>query len=528
MSEIRKRKKGQVLNNNERQLILNLINYLKKKHSEKSISEVIREISKATGCSERTIYKIRKEASKGITVINNRTRLRKNENKNSRNIKYDSFIKSLIRKKIHNHFLQNISPTLNTILSLVNNDSNLPNFKRSTLHTLLKEIGFVYEQKGKKSLLTERNDLIKCRQEYLQSIQKFRNEKRWIVYTGQTIISILNNKVERKVSDNSNKKTFFSQPEDYTSACNTLNTVIINAPELVAETAVVYAIDSNAFVNNISNGFINWNEEQAEIQTVASTDTIDNIPIHKIVTKNSSENESHQITCHKESITCASQIKIKKVLDKEFHLKIIHAGSDQGFLQGAEFVCLFNRKTEETDSYEHWLVEKLLPKMPPNSVIVTDTNTLYHKKKENTIPSCSWKKEEIKNWLLSQNISIGDISHKKELLSLVKNITPLSSAKLRINEIAKEKGIEILRVPPFHYELNPLNMIWAQLKHYVKTNMKSFKIKKIKELIREGIFSINQINWINYINSVKQNENLLQIIDKQEKNKMNFCIGQNQ
>lgn len=197
MTEIQKRKKGQILNNNERQLILNLMHYLKEKNSGRSISEVIREISKATGCSERTIYKIRKEASKGIVVTANRTRLRKKENKNSRNVKYDSYVKSGIRKKVHNYFLQNIPPTLNAILCLVNNDPDLPNFKRSTLHTLLKEIGFVYEQKGKKSLLTERTDLVKSRQQYLRDIRRYRTENRWIVYTGEAVISLMKKEVKK-------------------------------------------------------------------------------------------------------------------------------------------------------------------------------------------------------------------------------------------------------------------------------------------------------------------------------------------
>lgn len=524
MSEIQKRKKGQILNNNERQLILNLMYYLKEKNSNRSISEVIREISKATGCSERTIYKIRKEASKGVIVSSNRTRLRKKENKNSRNVKYDSYVKSAIRKKIHNYFLQNIPPTLNAVLCLVNNDPDLPNFKRSTLHTLLKEIGFVYEQKGKKSLLTERNELVKSRLEYLRDIRRFKSENRWIVYTGETVISLMKKEIKEEKPDNSGS-TLKEIPEICRTAipCDTINTVVINNQDMIPSTTLVYTIDPCG-LTNLGSEPLTLN---ANIGTTLSTMecTTDNIPIHTIIADNSylltepnrfKEQEQQTEQVPDDPVTENDSSQSKSASARELRFNILHAGSDSGFLQGTEHIMLCKKKTEESDSYEEWFIEKLLPKIPPNSVVVIDNNAPYHKKKEENIPDNTWKKQQIKNWLASKNIQLNDVTQKKDLLAVVNDVRSTYSTKHKIDEVARQRGIILISLPPYHYELNPLNLIWGQIKCYVKENMKSFKIKKIKQLIREAFYTVTPVNWMNYIHHVRQMEDLLWTNDEMQ------------
>jgi hypothetical protein len=51
---------------------------------------------------------------------------------------------------VHSFFLQNIPLTLSAVLERVNDGEELPNFKRTTFYTLMKEIGFNYEKKKQK------------------------------------------------------------------------------------------------------------------------------------------------------------------------------------------------------------------------------------------------------------------------------------------------------------------------------------------------------------------------------------------
>lgn len=76
------------------------------------------------------------------------------------------------------------------VLKAVNDDEDLPTFKRMTFYRLLKKIGFEYEKCGNKALLIERNDIILWRHDYLHKIKKYRAEGRNIVFLDETWINV--------------------------------------------------------------------------------------------------------------------------------------------------------------------------------------------------------------------------------------------------------------------------------------------------------------------------------------------------
>jgi hypothetical protein len=78
---------------------------------------------------------------------------------------------------------------LNSLLAAVNNDLDVPDFKRTTLFVLLKELGFVYEKRGNKAIMIERDDIISWRHKYLVQIKKFRNERRNIYNTDESWVN---------------------------------------------------------------------------------------------------------------------------------------------------------------------------------------------------------------------------------------------------------------------------------------------------------------------------------------------------
>jgi hypothetical protein len=91
---------------------------------------------------------------------------------------------------VHSFFLQNIPPTLSAVLEKVNDDEELPNFKRTTFYTLMKEIGFNYEKRSKKALLIERSDIIIWRHSYLRKVKRFREEGKDIIYLDETWVNV--------------------------------------------------------------------------------------------------------------------------------------------------------------------------------------------------------------------------------------------------------------------------------------------------------------------------------------------------
>ena len=58
----------------------------------------------------------------------------------------------------------------------------------------------------------------------------------------------------------------------------------------------------------------------------------------------------------------------------------------------------------------------------------------------------------------------------------------------------------------YHCELNPIEMIWAQLKSYVRKRNTTSKIKDVERLVLEAIDSITPEAWAKCVEHVKKQE----------------------
>ncbi|XP_050508967.1 uncharacterized protein LOC126886159 [Diabrotica virgifera virgifera] len=107
-----------------------------------------------------------------------------------------------------------------------------------------------------------------------------------------------------------------------------------------------------------------------------------------------------------------------------------------------------------------WLREKLLPGLSEPSVIILD-NAPYHSEIQS--PTNSWN-VDIKEWLTNERISIPQHILKSELLRLAKQ-----HAKPKIfvvDQVIESYGHQVLRLPPYHCQFNPIEYIWGTAKQY--------------------------------------------------------------
>ncbi|KRT86442.1 hypothetical protein AMK59_21 [Oryctes borbonicus] len=100
--------------------------------------------------------------------------------------------------------------------------------------------------------------------------------------------------------------------------------------------------------------------------------------------------------------------------------------------------------------------------LPHNSVIVMD-NSPYHSRKSEKIATSNWKKVNIQEWLRSKNISFSvDMIHSQLLHLLRLNKNRFNSNV--VDEMATKAEKIILRLPPYHCRLKPIELVWAQMK----------------------------------------------------------------
>ena len=117
------------------------------------------------------------------------------------------------------------------------------------------------------------------------------------------------------------------------------------------------------------------------------------------------------------------------------------------------------------DTFRKWFEEQFLPNIPARSLIIMD-NASYHSKISNKAPTYSRRKNEIIDWLSENNIAHDPSLTKSELMEICK--CHKEKQKYVIDEIANVHGHKILRLPPYHCEFNPIELIWGQVKREVK------------------------------------------------------------
>ena len=70
----------------------------------------------------------------------------------------------------------------------------------------------------------------------------------------------------------------------------------------------------------------------------------------------------------------------------------------------------------------------------------------------------------------------------------------------------EEHGHRVLRLPPYHCDLNPIELIWGDLKGRVARENYSFKLKDVKEIVIKGIADIGRERWHSCVEHIKKVE----------------------
>lgn len=205
---------------------------------------------------------------------------------------------------------------------------------------------------------------------------------------------------------------------------------------------------------------------------------------------------SHTKPC---SWSDGSKEGLKAPISKGKRLIVVHAGSKDGFVPNAGLIFQSDKKTGDYHSemnfnnYSKWLFDKLIPNLPPRSVLVMD-NASYHNMQYDKAPTSSSRKHVLQEWLTKKNIPYSPNMLKSELYELV--LTNKGQNKhFQIDRILANYGHTVLRLPPYHPELNPIEKIWALVKDYVAQNNVTFKLDDAKRILEEKFALVSAEEW---------------------------------
>lgn len=190
-------------------------------------------------------------------------------------------------------------------------------------------------------------------------------------------------------------------------------------------------------------------------------------------------------------------------------LIIVNAITKDGWVPNAKLIFKSNRKTGDYhgqmngDVFKEWFLEQLIPNIPKGSMIIMDNAPYHMVLTKNSAPIATSSKANIQEWLEKNKIPYDPSCLKVELVELLHRFSPAPSYV--IDEIAREHGHEIVRTPPYHPELQPIEICWGVLKNAVARNC-DFTMKNLEIQLENAFEKITKDTCSKIISKIRNVE----------------------
>lgn len=202
-------------------------------------------------------------------------------------------------------------------------------------------------------------------------------------------------------------------------------------------------------------------------------------------------------------------IIIGKPTGKGDRLIIVNAITQDGWVPNAKLVFKASKKTGDYhsnmnwDNFSGWFRENLLKNIPEDSLIIMDNAPYHNVLAEEAFPKKSHTIKRLREWLSRNNIPWTKDMLKAELFDLCSRLA--TKPEFLIDNIAREYGHSILRTPPYHPELQPIETCWAIIKRHIAQH-NDFTMKKVWMLLDEGFEKVKSDTCQKLIQKVRLQE----------------------
>jgi hypothetical protein len=162
---------------------------------------------------------------------------------------------------------------------------------------------------------------------------------------------------------------------------------------------------------------------------------------------------------------------IQKPTGNGERLIIVNAITKDGWVPNTKLVYKSTKKTGDYhgqmnhEIFNKWFTEKLIPNIPKNSIIVFDNASYHSVLSDNSAPTRKCSKTRIISWLEKNKFICNPDCLKAELIELLDKHAP--EPTYFVDEIAQKQGHEVIRTPPYHPELQPIEICWGVIKNEI-------------------------------------------------------------
>jgi len=190
-------------------------------------------------------------------------------------------------------------------------------------------------------------------------------------------------------------------------------------------------------------------------------------------------------------------------------LILVHAITKDGWVDGAQLVFEAKKRTGDYhgqmnwDNFSRWFEFQLMPNIPPESIVILDNARYHNVIAEDSFPSSGSSKEQLRRWLSRNGYPWREDMLKSELLELCNRLAP--APEYRLDKLAAKHGILILRTPPYHPELQPIETCWAVVKNHMADNC-DFTMSGLRNNLPEAFNKVTSHTCVEIIDKISKQE----------------------
>lgn len=217
---------------------------------------------------------------------------------------------------------------------------------------------------------------------------------------------------------------------------------------------------------------------------------------------------------------------MNKPAGKGLRLIIVHAITHDGWVPNAKLVFQAKKRTGDyhgqmnSVNFAKWFTEQLLPNIPPQSLIIMDNAPYHNELAEDAFPTPTTTKAQLQHWLKTHHRrEYRDDMLKPELYQKCRQLCP--PPQLLFDRLAEAKGHTILRTPPYHPELQPIETCWAITKEYCARRC-DYTMASLKAQLEAGFDQVTSGVCQGLIQKVRETEDQYWKEDEENDNREQF------
>ena len=173
--------------------------------------------------------------------------------------------------------------------------------------------------------------------------------------------------------------------------------------------------------------------------------------------------------------------------------------TESGFVEGADLVYQGQRKTGDyhgemnAELFERYIRERapnlkeLAVKEGKSGIVLVMDNAPYHSRLQPHLKKPKRVKQAIKDWLDMNGVPYMPKETNAQLWQKVDEFLKGKRNQYVVDAFLKDEfAIDVLRLPPYHCVLNPIERCWSYRKMFLAKNNKTNKISDVERIWNES------------------------------------------